>query len=113
MFSVQWENIQYDIGNNFDGTKFTAPKGGLYTFHATARRQDKNSYTIIHFFVNGSPRISSFAGTDDNDSFSQSIQTTLRLDSGDKVEVRLHGNFWDTTYGPCTFFEGRYIPRID
>ena len=112
MFSVQWY-IDYNIGNNFDGTKFTAPKGGLYTFYATARRYDKNSSTYIYFYVNGSSRICSYACTNDNDFYSQSIQTTLRLNRGDKIEVRLYGNFYDTIHGDCTCFEGIYIPRID
>ena len=113
MVSVQWRDIEYNIGNNFDGTKFTAPKGGLYTFHATARRQDKNSYTIIHFFVNGSSRGYSEAKTDDNDLFSLTIQTTLRLNRGDKVEVRLGGTFSFTNNGYFTCFEGRFVPKID
>ena len=111
MFSVQWRVIDYNIGNNFDGTKFTALKAGLYAFHATARRREK-SYTYISFYVNGSQRIRSEARTDDNDEFPLTIQTTLRLNRGDRVEVRLHGTF-SCTNGYFTYFEGRYIPKID
>ena len=113
MVSVQWRNIYYNIGNHFDGTRFTAPKAGLYSFYAIARRWDKNSSTVIYLYVNGSRRISSGSRTADNDWFSLTIQTTLRLNRGDKVEVRLFGNFNNTTSEKFTFFEGRYIPRID
>ena len=117
MFSVQWRKIEYNIGNSFDGTRFNAPKAGLYTFHATAHRNDKTSATtpatLIYFYVNDSCRIYSRDQTDDNDEFSQPIQTTLRLNRSDTVEVRLNGIFDNTNDGDCTCFEGIYIPRID
>ena len=111
MFSVQWRKIEYNIGNSFDGTRFNAPKAGLYTFYATAQRHDRNSK--IHFYVNGSERILTSDARTGDDCFSQSIQTTLRLNSGDTVEVRLTGTFFNTHNGELTFFEGRYIPRIN
>ena len=109
---MKWKNVDYNLGNFFDGTYFTAPENGLYSFNAFCRH--KSSYNgYISLNLNDNQHI--YAGTaesNNNDGF-VNIDTTLKLVENDKVDVRFNGNLCDTNYAPSTYFEGRMIARLD
>ena len=56
---------------------------------------------------NGTPTYGTLTGT------SLPIQTTLKLNKGDKIEVRLTGTMTEINNASRTFFEGRLISKID
>ena len=118
LFQVEWNYIDYNIGNYFDGTIFTAPTDGLYSFYATARCCHRENWSIIYLFVNGDEyNFSSYYTIANSDNVQRgvpvTIQTTLKLEKSDKVEVRLEGGLSTTLSIYCIYFEGRLISRID
>ena len=68
-------NRSNNIGNYFDGTTFTAPDSGLYSFCASCTICP-NQWSWTYINVNCKCK----------------IQATLRLQKDDKVEVRFYGN---------------------
>ena len=106
-FSVAWQNIEYNIGNGFDGKVFVAPQSGLYSFSAMFE-QYNNYVATIHIYLNGVENVfvSNFFGC-------LTIQKTLKITKNDKVEVRLNGKVCNTNNIRSTFFEGRFISCID
>ena len=110
-FIVEWNQINYNIGNHFDGTIFTAPKTGLYYFSATVQMSDTSSFS--QFLVNDQERFFSRCYTQDNQINSLSLQKTFKLETDDKVEVRLHGKLYEASWSTRASFEGRFISKID
>ena len=111
-FLVKWRNIEYNIGNHFNGTIFTAPVAGLYSFFAMAKHRGA-TYTRIRLYVNGNSKIVSTNETKNDDIQSLPLQSTLKLGKNDTVEMRVHGTLYDAGLGNATYFEGRLISRID
>ena len=112
VFLVEWKEIEYNFGNYFDGIAFTAPKTGLYSFSATAQVRGNND-TRGYFYVNGKAKFYSRCDTRNNDIISLPMQTTLKLEKDDKVEVRYSGQLYEADYLRRTFFEGRFISQIE
>ena len=108
---VEWKRIDYNIGNHFDGTFFTAPKTGLYYFSATVLL--KNAGTWGYFFVNGQEKFVSGSSSQNGHIANLLIQTTLKLKTGDKVAVRYAGKLYNADYNTLAYFEGRFISKID
>ena len=109
-FKVKWRDIDYNIGNHFNGTIFTAPLTGLYSFHASAEQYSSHN-TSIFVYINGSPKTQQESK---NGSYRNvTIQTTLKIDKEDKVEIRFKGYLSGYNDGKKTFFEGRLISRMD
>ena len=117
IFLVEWRDIDYNLGNYFDGTIFTAPQAGLYTFLAQFHRYggySKGNNVHAYLFVNGTGIARSYTHSHaDNDIIPFVLQSTLKLAKGDKVEVRLSGKVIDASNRNWTYFEGRFISRID
>ena len=111
-FLVKWRNIEYNIGNHFNGTIFTAPVAGLYSFFAMAKHRAA-TYTRIRLYVNGNSKIVSTNETKNDDIQSLPLQSTLKLEKGQTVELRFGGTLYQASYGDRTYFEGRLISRID
>ena len=117
IFLVEWKDIDYNFGNYFDGTIFTAPQTGLYSFLAQFNRwghYSKESDVYAYLFVNGTDIAISYTRSyADNDIIPFVLQTTLKLAKGDKVEVRPEGKVYKADDRQWTYFEGRFISRID
>ena len=116
IYLVEWRDIDYNIGNHFDGTVFTAPRTGLYTFSAQFRIEVHDDSTYAQLRVNGS--LKAHSGSDNptgRGSIPLPIQTTLKLAKDDKIEIRISGkmNICNTICSEVTYFEGRLIARID
>ena len=108
---VEWEQIDYNIGNYFDGTILTAPKAGLYSFLATLQHNKGSCNSFAFYYVNGKNISNTYTGCDNLSN--PPMQATLKLEKDDKVEVRFGGNAFGTDDQKGTFFEGRYISSID
>ena len=111
MFLVPWQKIDYNIGNYFDGTIFTAPKTGLYTFFAKFLCQAANHQSYGSFYVNGTQKIYSQWAVTDHGRINCILHATLKLTKDDKVEVRLSGKLFSGSNDTC-YFEGRLISLI-
>ena len=112
IFLVQWNQIDYNIGSHFDGKIFTAPITGLYTFFTTAEHSGGSGVATVFVYLNGLQkfyrRSNSTAGAWGN----VSIQTTLKVAQGDKVEVRFNGRLAGAQDANKTQFEGRLLSNL-
>ena len=109
---MEWKNVDYNLGNFFDGTYFTVPKNGLYSFLANAH-QASNSYGGISLYLNDEQKIWAPRGESSGQIGFITFDTTLKLVENDKVDVRLYGGVWNLKDPIRTFFEGRLIARTD
>ena len=122
---MDWRNIEYNHGNHFDGTTFVAPFKGLYSFLSTAVYE--TSVTInsskVECFVNDIRAYSALSNSTGRANQSGSIaiasvgqvlmQTTLQLNSKDRVYIKLDGSFSNLNNRVLNYFEGRLISEID
>lgn len=108
---VEWKNVDYNLGNYFDGTYFTVPENGLYYFKVCCRQESIN-YGQIHLYINANLHIYADRKSSNNSYGFVNIDTTLKLVKNDKVHVRFYGDLY-STYAPTTYFEGRMIARLD
>ena len=112
MFLVEWRTIDYNIGNYFDGTTFTAPKTGLYSFNATAIQYQSNSR--IELYANNALKMSMIDNPGTGGSYGNMvIQTTLKLAKDEKVEIRFSGKLLGAVDSELTCYEGRFISPIE
>ena len=112
MFLVEWRDIDYNIGNYFNGTIFTAPLTGLYSFHATSEQTNSNSASIS-LDINGTTKTRQESRQNNYSYGNVTIQTTLTVYKGDKVGIGFGGKHACSNVSYKTFFEGRLISRID
>lgn len=120
MFLVTWDQIDYNIGNYFNGYFngiFSAPENGLYSFCASAQRKHNGQNAYIYIYVNRQEKIRSgnYAQNSGRSNCTTSllIQTTLKLDKGDNIEVRLEGTMYEPNHASKFYFEGRLVSKID
>ena len=109
---VEWENVDYNLGNFFDGTYLTVPENGLYSFYACCL-QNSSSYGQIYLYLNNDLHIYAERAESNNSLGFVNIDTTLKLAKNDKVDVRFHGTLYNTNCEETTYFEGRMIARLD
>ena len=108
---VEWENFDYNLGNFFDGTYFTVPENGLYSFNAFCLQASSNDGQS-QFYLNNNRHIYAYRAESNNRLGFVNIDTTLKLAKNDKVDVRFSGSLADTHYEMSTYFEGRMIARL-
>ena len=109
---MEWKNVDYNLGNFFDGTYFTVPKNGLYSFLANCY-QASSSYGRIDLNLNDELKIWAARGESNGKSGFLNFNTTLQLVKGDKVDIRLGCGVSNLKSTIATFFEGRLIARTD
>ena len=104
--------MDYNLGNHFDGSIFTAPFKGIYTFNVCVGHQSETDGQI-NLYVNEC-RTANSQRNCNNDSYSNIwLYTTLRLETDDEISIRLYGDLYDLNDGEYTFFEGRLISKLD
>ena len=117
-YSANWKNIEYNYGNEFDGTTFTAPVPGLYSFSITAK-QKSYQYGYVRCCVNNidvAYRCLSNCNNDLGPGMNAgpiSINTTLRLKKSDKVYINVGGHLFNLYDSKVTYFEGRLVSVIN
>ena len=100
---MEWVDVDYNLGQFFDGTYFTVPENGLYYIKAFIR-QMSNNYEQIHLCLNDNSHI--FAERKSNNSYGfVNIDTTLKLVKNDKVHVRFHGSLYSNTDAQTTYLK--------
>ena len=129
LISVHWKNIEYNYGNHFDGSSFTAPLKGLYSFTSTAIYKSRTLPVVYN--INRPRIILSGCGKDcivtawSNEIKDMKepveivnaghilLQTTVQLNAKDKVFIKLEGTFDYLNNPDQTYFEGRLVSVID
>jgi len=109
---VEWKTVDYNLGNYFDGTYFTVPENGLYSFYACCVQQS-SCYGQINLYLNNNQHIYASRAESNNNLGFVNIDTTLKLVKNDKVHVRFNGNLCGTIWPEITYFEGRMVARLD
>ena len=117
--SADWKNIEYNHGNHFDGSNFTAPIKGIYSFLTTIK-QRSYQFGRIRCYVNNkvialAERTNSTdIKTDINMNAGQILlPITLELKKDDIVTIRIGGDLYNITDPQTTYFEGRLVSVIN
>ena len=111
---MKWANVDYNLGNTFDGTYFTVPENGLYSFYACCSpASSSHGYIFLHLNDNSHTAVYTVESDSTKIGKSVNIQTTLKLVKNDKVDVRFDGDLVHRTDTKVTYFEGRLIARTD
>jgi hypothetical protein len=104
---IPFENVRLNIGNamNISTGIFRVPQAGTYYFTFSAVKYS-NVTTAVSLYLNNSYVSSSYT-TSANDYYSLSLSSTLKLNVGDEISVRLRsGNLYDSTSYYDTNFNG-------
>ena len=104
---VKWQNIEYNIGDHFNGSHFTVPYDGLFSFNAKAIQHSKKE-GVFYFYVNGLEKSRVKAHNIDVTQGNVSLDKTLELKKNDKVHLGCSGDLFDMNKDTC-FFEGKLI----
>ena len=107
---VVWANVDYNLGNFFDGTYFTVPKNGLYSFLANFH-QASSSRGQVFLYLNDEQKMWAARGESDGNMGFITLNTTLQLVKNDKVDIRLSAGVSNIQDPMTTTFEGRLIAR--
>ena len=117
-FLAVWENIEYNHGSHFDGSTFTAPVKGIYTFFVTAL-QKSFSFGFLSFFMNGNAVSYTKRSNCNKASVQENVnsgplllQITLQLEKNDIVNANFAGSFFNLDDPQTTYFEGRLVSVI-
>ena len=108
---VQWEDIEYNYGDCFDGAVFNAPVDGLYIFYATAFH---NSYIdgkicLKENYEDAAVTYQCSANENSLCSSGITLQATLDLDKDDTVTIEMTGEFKYLDDHFKTYYEGRLL----
>ena len=122
---MTWQKIEYMIdtynsSKSFNGTVFTAPVSGIYSFYVTVQHESEE-YGHVYLNLNRQDdviddyiTIAHGVRAGDSDRAADiTVQATNFLTKNDFVFVHLQGTFNDLTDFSTTYFEGRLISKID
>jgi len=86
---VTWQEVQIDVGNNFDlaNNRFVVPYSGLYSFSAQIGDASSSSRKLASFQVNGSDTTRAARQADIEDCRVLNFSRILNLSEGDNVRV--------------------------
>ena len=100
----------------FNGTIFTAPFEGLYSFYVTARQQSNGSGNVFLCTQVGTNITDIAHGLHSEDrscGSSVTVQATVHLLPRTRVFAKFLGYLYDLNEADTTYFEGRLISKIE
>ena len=109
---VQWVTTEYNYGGHFDGSFFTVPEDGIYTFHLTvAQTHPSSNHGGAHIYVNENEiAYSRRTGEHEHDC---SVSVTIKLQRDDKVMAAFSEYLFAPAEPKTTYFEGRLISKLE
>ena len=109
---VEWQTTEYNYGGHFDGSYFTAPEDGIYSFYLTSAQASSGSgYAYIYVNSNEIARSRRRGNSDYNGHVSVSL--TVKLQQGDKVKAIFESYLYSLNDSKTTYFEGRLISKLE
>ena len=109
---MKWITTEYNYGDHFDGSFFTVPEDGIYTFYLTAQ-QTSSFHGYAYIYVNENE----IAYSDRHDKYGYwghvSVSVTIKLQRDDKVKAKFSGTLSFLTKAKTTYFEGRLISKLE
>jgi hypothetical protein len=86
-------NSTNECGGAYNCPRFIAPVDGIYFFEASTLWDNSNLENVrnaIFIRVNNTDEVGSWSHTSDGDFFSTDVSTTVELNAGDVVTVRVY-----------------------
>ena len=102
---------EYNYGGHFDGSFFTAPENGIYSFYLTSA-QASSSSGYAYIYVNDNLIAQSRRRGTNNYDGSVSVSVTVKLQQDDKVKAEFRHHLSDLNSAKTTYFEGRLISKL-
>ena len=109
---MEWAIVEYNLGNYFDGTYFTIPQNGLYSFFVTCRKGSGDN-AHVQLYLNDVQQTEAYKANGDCKDGTVQMFTTWMLMKNDKVHVRFWGSLRDTNVAKFIFFEGRMVAGLE
>ena len=114
---MKWKTTEYNYGDHFDGSFFTVPEDGIYTFYLTARQASTTGQAstagYAHIYVNEIQIAYSLHSESSVYTSNVSVSVTIKLQRDDKVKAAFSGNLFYLNEAKTTYFEGRLISKIE
>ena len=119
---MTWDKIEYifdaySSSKSFNGTVFTAPVPGIYSFYVTVEQE---CCYHGHVYLNrqrndDGPTTIAYGVRAENNGLHGNIvvQATVLLTKNEFVYVKFEGRLFDLHESNTTYFEGRLISKID
>ena len=116
-YKAIWKNIEYNHGNCFDGSIFTAPVKGIYSFVMKIQQTPFGSAIYRTYYMLNDIEVLNSKRSNNNVSSQEPylLLTTMKLEKDDKVTVTV-GDILHVYKFDCpktTYFEGRLVSVIN
>ena len=117
---VTWKKIEYTFdaygsSKSFNGTVFTAPVPGIYSFYVTVRQESGDyGYVYLNRHRNDAKPTTIATGVRAEDAGRHGnivVQATVLLTKNEFVYVKFEGRLYDLNEFNTTYFEGRLISK--
>jgi len=108
---VSWKNIHYNYDGHFDGSIFTAPVRGIYSFLATTHVKEQHTgFVGLVCYVNNNYLADSTAIQRPENERINTLQAVVQLNKNDKV--KLEGKMFLTMYRNNVAYQSYYEGRL-
>ena len=112
MLLVEWKTTEYNYGGHFDGSYFTAPEDGIYSFYLTSAQASIGS-GYAYIYVNSNEIARSKRSSYNSYSGNVSVFATIKLQQNDKVKAQFKSYLYNLNDSKTTYFEGRLISKLE
>ena len=109
---MNWKNIDYNYDGHFDGSIFTAPVRGIYSFLATTHvKENQTGFIDLVCYVNNNHLADSTAIHRPENERIVTLQAVVQLNKNDKVKLEGKMFFFDRNkvVANQSFYEGRLV----
>ena len=109
---MSWKNIHYNYDGHFDGSIFTAPVGGIYSFLATTHVKEQHTgFVDLVCYINNNRFANSTEIDRPENERIVTLQAVVQLNKNDKV--KLEGRMFyfnrNKVVANQSFYEGRLV----
>ena len=110
---ILFDTEEFDTGNNYASSKFTAPVNGYYHFTSATHMQGPNGAYDIQLWINGVRKVYFAVSYSNGTNVSPALSEMVYLNASDYVEIYGRSATATTFYGGAslTFFSGILISQ--